>query len=171
MDATISEIDRMIQSRIAVTSRARSRSPRNLHSFNSFMRSASELSAMSGSSSSSSGSTAPLRFSDINFDLDDLMSSFLQSPGPSPTTQAQLETLTVFQVTEEHLNTTCSICFDEFELNEEKIRQMPCKHIYHENCIFPWLRINGNCPVCRCRLPGAENNDAPPARDAARYGN
>lgn len=161
----------MLRSGIPVSTRARSRSPRNVHSFNTFMRAASELSANSATSSSSSGSSTGVRFSDLNFDLDDLMSSFLQSPRPSPTTQLQLEALTVLQVTEEHMTMQCSICFDEFVLSEPKVRQMPCKHIYHENCLFPWLRINGNCPVCRSRLNGSEGEDTPPARDAARYGN
>lgn len=151
-----------------MSARARSRSPRNVNNLSTFIRATSELSA---TSSSSSGSSPNLRFADLNFDLDDLMSSFLHSPRPSPTTQVQLEALTVLQVTEEHMAMQCSICFDEFVLNEPKVRQMPCKHVYHENCLFPWLRINGNCPVCRFRLNGTEGDDTPPARDAGRYGN
>lgn len=170
MDERINEIDQMLRQSVPAA-RDRSRSPsgnrRGFHNFTTFMRAASELSA---TSSSSSGSTAGVHFNELSFDLDDLMSSFLQSPRPSPTTQAQIEALTVVQVTEEHMATQCSICFDEFVLNEPKIRQMPCKHIYHENCLFPWLRINGNCPQCRSRLNGAEGDDLPSGRDATRYG-
>lgn len=160
-----------IISRLPSETRARSRSPRHVHNFGSFMRAASELSVISPSSSSSSGSTSGARFSEFQFDLDDLMSSFLQTPRPSPMTQARLDEIPVLAVTDEHISTQCSICFDEFLLSEPKVRQMPCKHIFHEECIFPWLRINGNCPVCRSRLiPGTEGEDTPPARDAARYG-
>lgn len=45
--------------------------------------------------------------------------------------------------------TTCSICLVEFDENDE-IRQLRCDHVFHSECIDPWL-LNGKavCPVCR----------------------
>ncbi|KAL2896982.1 hypothetical protein RDABS01_038766 [Bienertia sinuspersici] len=47
---------------------------------------------------------------------------------------------------------TCSICKEDFVVNEE-IRKLGCNHLYHFDCITPWLQINNTCPVCRFELP------------------
>jgi len=41
----------------------------------------------------------------------------------------------------------CSICTEDF-IENEKVRILPCRHIYHPQCIDPWLlRIAGTCPL------------------------
>ncbi|OIV96932.1 hypothetical protein TanjilG_00514 [Lupinus angustifolius] len=42
----------------------------------------------------------------------------------------------------------CSICLVEF-IGEEEVSEMPCKHMYHQECITQWLRRSGMCPLCR----------------------
>lgn len=32
------------------------------------------------------------------------------------------------------------MCFDEFK-SEEKVNQLPCQHLYHPDCIKPWLEL------------------------------
>uniref|UniRef100_A0A7S2LQY3 RING-type domain-containing protein n=2 Tax=Leptocylindrus danicus TaxID=163516 RepID=A0A7S2LQY3_9STRA len=45
--------------------------------------------------------------------------------------------------------TMCSVCLDEFEENEV-VRQLPCRHLFHGECITPWLtQRSGNCPLCK----------------------
>ncbi|KAI8068229.1 hypothetical protein BC940DRAFT_238260 [Gongronella butleri] len=40
----------------------------------------------------------------------------------------------------------CSVCKDEFNA-AEIVTELPCQHIFHDDCIKPWLKVNGTCPV------------------------
>lgn len=41
--------------------------------------------------------------------------------------------------------------------------QLPCKHAFHDDCILPWIRQNGTCPVCRFELvPQPKHHSQPP---------
>lgn len=46
---------------------------------------------------------------------------------------------------------SCTICLEDFEPKEE-VRVTPCNHMFHEDCIVPWLKSHGQCPVCRSML-------------------
>jgi E3 ubiquitin-protein ligase RNF115/126 len=46
----------------------------------------------------------------------------------------------------------CSVCKDTFN-TEEIVVKMPCKHLFHEDCIVPWLKMHNSCPTCRHELP------------------
>ncbi|GJN07998.1 hypothetical protein PR202_ga25881 [Eleusine coracana subsp. coracana] len=51
--------------------------------------------------------------------------------------------------------TDCPVCLDELAAGAE-VRQMPCKHVFHDGCIVPWLEMHSSCPVCRHQLPTEE---------------
>ena len=42
----------------------------------------------------------------------------------------------------------CPICIEQFK-NKEQIVQLPCKHIYHPNCIKKWFSESPLCPICK----------------------
>lgn len=45
---------------------------------------------------------------------------------------------------------TCPICLDDFEPNECQVRELPCRHIFHVDCIDPFLLSNSSlCPMCK----------------------
>eukprot|EP01017_Pseudomicrothorax_dubius_P018121 TRINITY_DN2016_c0_g1_i2.p1 TRINITY_DN2016_c0_g1~~TRINITY_DN2016_c0_g1_i2.p1 ORF type:complete len:170 (-),score=22.49 TRINITY_DN2016_c0_g1_i2:118-627(-) len=45
----------------------------------------------------------------------------------------------------------CSICMNPFA-EGEVIRLLPCKHIFHNDCLRPWLCSHSSCPNCRLDL-------------------
>lgn len=76
-------------------------------------------------------------------------------PGPPPAASSAIEALPMVKLTQAHLasDPNCPICKDEFQVDAE-VRELPCKHFYHSDCILPWLRIHNTCPVCRYELQG-----------------
>lgn len=46
--------------------------------------------------------------------------------------------------------TQCSICIDDLSKTREDIIELPqCLHIFHQDCLFEWLRRQNSCPLCR----------------------
>jgi hypothetical protein len=51
----------------------------------------------------------------------------------------------------------CTICLDAFVPNQ-KVLLTPCKHMFHHNCLLPWVKSHGKCPVCRRALVERREN-------------
>lgn len=45
----------------------------------------------------------------------------------------------------------CAICLEDFE-PRQMVTLTPCSHMFHEECIVPWVINHGQCPVCRFAL-------------------
>ncbi|KAJ4892394.1 RING/U-box superfamily protein [Raphanus sativus] len=45
----------------------------------------------------------------------------------------------------------CCICLCDYEDGTE-LRELPCRHHFHEVCIDKWLRINATCPLCKFNI-------------------
>lgn len=87
--------------------------------------------------------------------------------GTPPASKSAVEGLPVITISEQLLgsdSSQCAVCKDTFELGEEA-KQMPCKHIYHSDCIIPWLELHNSCPVCRYELPTDDPEYEQRARD------
>ena len=50
---------------------------------------------------------------------------------------------------------SCTVCCDTISLGSKGMF-MPCGHIYHPDCLNPWLKDHNTCPVCRFELPTEE---------------
>ncbi|KAE8719688.1 RNF181 protein [Hibiscus syriacus] len=75
--------------------------------------------------------------------------------GKPPASKSIVENLPSVVVTQDDVvndNALCAVCKDEVNLGE-KMKQLPCAHRYHGDCIIPWLGIRNTCPVCRHELP------------------
>lgn len=74
----------------------------------------------------------------------------LDSSGPPPMAKNDIQNLPSVGVTIDQVekNLQCSVCMEDFKL-EEQVKQVPCGHIYHRDCIVPWLEMHGSCPICR----------------------
>ncbi|XVF66951.1 hypothetical protein PTKIN_Ptkin10aG0081000 [Pterospermum kingtungense] len=74
--------------------------------------------------------------------------------GPPPASRSSIDSMPTIKITRRHLRSDlhCPVCKDEFVLGSEA-RQMPCNHLYHSDCIIPWLVQHNSCPVCRQELP------------------
>jgi len=42
----------------------------------------------------------------------------------------------------------CSTCQEDYDA-EQTMVSLPCRHVFHEDCIVPWLRRRVTCPICR----------------------
>ncbi|KAJ9537386.1 hypothetical protein OSB04_030119 [Centaurea solstitialis] len=45
----------------------------------------------------------------------------------------------------------CCICLAKYANNDE-LRELPCSHFFHKNCVDKWLKINASCPLCKTQV-------------------
>jgi hypothetical protein len=59
-----------------------------------------------------------------------------------------IENLNTLIVCNELPENNCSICLDEFK-NEDILKKLNCSHIFHKDCLVPWINNYKSCPLCR----------------------
>ena len=98
----------------------------------------------------------------MNFDdFVNLIASQMQHEPPRhPTSQNFIRNIPEVAIEEKHCKKngsefekpTCPVCIIDFEIGHKGMF-LPCGHIFHPDCIKPWLKDHNTCPVCRKELP------------------
>lgn len=50
----------------------------------------------------------------------------------------------------------CTICISESQKGELLV-ELPCQHVFHLDCLRPWLENNNSCPTCRYEMEMADS--------------
>ncbi|GAB4854174.1 hypothetical protein Ancab_022759 [Ancistrocladus abbreviatus] len=45
----------------------------------------------------------------------------------------------------------CCICLAKY-VNNDELRELPCSHLFHKECVDKWLKINALCPLCKSEV-------------------
>ncbi len=100
-------------------------------------------------------------------DMENIINYIMQNDnnryGNPPASKKVIDSLEKVTVSEENIKclrkdsnideeVSCSVCKDHFEVSQDLV-YLPCKHVYHEDCILPWLKERNSCPTCRFELP------------------
>ncbi|CAO3678463.1 unnamed protein product [Umbelopsis ramanniana] len=117
------------------------------------------ISGLSGSpiSLNFGGSANPGDYVFSQTGLDNIITQLMEQANsdhaPPPATDEMIEGLEKKKLSQTELEkfAHCAICTDDFTL-EDEVTILPCEHGYHADCITPWLKVNGTCPVCRYSL-------------------
>ncbi|KAK3514698.1 hypothetical protein QTP70_027948 [Hemibagrus guttatus] len=89
---------------------------------------------------------------DVDFGSLDVSEWDQRLPPPAAKTVVQSLPLLVISPQQADKGLKCPVCLLEFE-EQETVREMPCKHLFHSSCILPWLGKTNSCPLCRLELP------------------
>ena len=54
--------------------------------------------------------------------------------------------------TDQFANAVAGLVFCSVDDPERGLRELPCKHRYHERCILEWLKHDTRCCLCRFDL-------------------
>ncbi|KAH9305602.1 hypothetical protein KI387_010006, partial [Taxus chinensis] len=97
----------------------------------------------------------------IENDLESAIEAALQEVGsgpqrPPPASKEVVAKLPIIDITVEVLvkigkGTECAVCREHLIIGD-KMQELPCKHLFHPDCLKPWLDEHNSCPICRHEL-------------------
>ncbi|XP_078087931.1 E3 ubiquitin-protein ligase RNF130 isoform X1 [Mustelus asterias] len=45
----------------------------------------------------------------------------------------------------------CAVCIEGYK-SKDVVRILPCKHVFHKQCVDPWLNEHCTCPICKLNI-------------------
>ncbi|KAM9322688.1 E3 ubiquitin-protein ligase RNF126-like isoform 1-T1 [Pholidichthys leucotaenia] len=77
----------------------------------------------------------------------------IENVAPPPAYREMIKNLPTISITEEHVSAglACPVCKEDYSV-QDNVRQLPCSHFFHNDCIVPWLERRDTCPVCRTNV-------------------
>ncbi|KAG8056853.1 hypothetical protein GUJ93_ZPchr0002g25502 [Zizania palustris] len=93
---------------------------------------------------------------DLETALEESLQNIMVNPKAPPASKEVVASLPVVTVTEEIIarmgsETQCAVCRENLVV-DDKMQELPCKHLFHPPCLKPWLDENNSCPICRQEL-------------------
>lgn len=85
-----------------------------------------------------------------DFNMFDELNNLNGQKLPPPASKNAVESIPNENIT--NSDTQCPVCLKE-HIKGETAKKLPCGHLYHNNCIMPWLSKTNSCPLCRYELP------------------
>jgi len=84
----------------------------------------------------------------------------LDNTGAPPAPREAINQLPKVKITQQQVDIKlqCSVCMEDYKI-DETVHKLPCDHLFHENCIVPWLELHDTCPVCRKALNEESNQN------------
>ena len=71
-----------------------------------------------------------------------LMAMHDEENKPPAASEETLRNLPRVKFTDSEEHKECQVCQEDYKVGEETLK-LPCKHIYHPDCILNWLKLNG----------------------------
>lgn len=47
------------------------------------------------------------------------------------------------------LNSNCTICLEDFNIDEKVVKVEECRHVFHKDCFKAWIDTKKTCPNCQ----------------------
>lgn len=85
--------------------------------------------------------------------ISQLADQFNGPVGTPPAAKSELDKLQKVKITSDDVakKLDCAVCQDMYK-EDEAVTKMPCSHVFHEECLLPWLKLHNQCPICRYEL-------------------